>query len=143
MSNPWAIFEDRILKREFHNGKDDRQIAKYLAPRTSDACKYRRQRLGMWRENEQPLLTPRDEWQERIAELLKERAERERIPPTLDNILTGTPPRGRSAYDGFKPRGGPVAEAKERPQPWHPLMSPKRFGDHSAAQRDADSRETN
>lgn len=139
MSNPWTIYEDQILKREFNNGKTDRQIAKYLARRTSQACTHRRQRLGLWRDSEEPLLTYRDEWAERIAELLNERDKRARVPPSLDNILTGTPQRGRSVYDGWKPRGGEAPQAKEQPQPWHPLFSPKRFGDHSVAD---DSRET-
>lgn len=139
MAAHWSVYEERILKREFHNGKCDRLIRKYLPHRISQSIAHQRQRMGLLRKDEPLIVAPRDERAEMISELIVERTVRERIPLTLDNILTGTPPRGRSAYDGFKPRGGPIAEAKERPQPWHPLMSPKRFGDHSLAD---DTRET-
>lgn len=56
--------------------------------------------------------------------LMAERDARKAVPLTLDNILTGTPRKGRSALDGWIQQGAPEGTGggpQRRPEPWHPL----------------------
>lgn len=67
-------------------------------------------------------------WFRHLARLTQERDQRLSVPPTLDNLLNGTPVKGRSAADGWQqqgvselPRNGrPPNDA--RPKPWRPLL---------------------
>jgi hypothetical protein len=67
-----------------------------------------------------------------INDRIAERDQRESLPETLDNILMGTPRKGRSARDGWVQQGDPRYlnhEAKNRPEPrkpWDPLRDGKR-----------------
>lgn len=66
-------------------------------------------------------------WYADLPELIAERDTRYAEPPSLDNVLTGTPPHWRSALSGWQQRG--VAELVRngrppndaRPKPWRPL----------------------
>lgn len=60
-------------------------------------------------------------WYKDVPRLIAERDGRLAVPRTLDNILNGTPIKGRSALDGWKPQGADPAKNGMRPQPWHPL----------------------
>lgn len=67
-------------------------------------------------------------WHRHVDRLMEERDRRLSVPPTLDNLLNGTPVKGRSAADGWQqqgiselPRNGrPPNDA--RPKPWRPLL---------------------
>lgn len=75
----------------------------------------------------EPIQTAAHSWHRHLPELIADRDQRLLVRPTLDNMLTGTPAKGRSALDRWQPRGEDEIPRNGRPpndarrKPWHPL----------------------